>query len=199
MVSETIPPVQAETNKNESVVVSQNTGRTKDKKKEKKLRKKLKKDKEMDRKPTESKMDIGVTTSSSSLLISHTVVSAIDHVNTAESHMTTKTPATQVKMEPTRSRPSDLKITTGGLMTSTPAKTAAEPTSARLGVDDESQDAGEVRSMLQEMMKPLDHCYSLVTPISTPIKMRPFVFPSGPISVRGRHIYLLSTTYTVLL
>ena len=183
VASETISPAVGETNKGES----HNTGKTKEKKKDKKLRKKLKKDKEMEHNPAEKKVDI------SNLPTSHTVVSAIGHMNTAESHMTTKPLAAHVKVEPTRSRPSDLKITTGLVAASTPAKAAAgESVSAGLGVDEESQDTGDIHSMLQEMMKPLNHSYSLVTPIPTPNKARPFVFPatSGSVSVRGRHVYM---------
>jgi hypothetical protein len=190
VTSETIPPAVGETSKGES----HSTGKTKGKKKEKKLRKKLKKDKEM---AAEKKVDIG------NLPMPHTVVSPISHyiVSTAESHMTTKPLAAHVKVEPTRSRPSDLKITTTSLIAaSTPAKTAAaaggggeSSSSAGLGVE-ESQDTGDIHSMLQEMMKPLDQFYPLVTPISTPNKARPFVFPTtstGQVSVRGRYAYLL--------
>ena len=181
VTSETMPPAVGETSKGEP----HNTGKMKGKKKEKKLRKKLKKDKEM---AAEKKVDI------SSLPTSHTVVSHIGRVSTAESHMTTKPLEAHVKVEPTRSRPSDLKITTSLIATSSvpPAKTA-ESVSAS-GVDEESQDTGDIHSMLQEMMKPLNHSYSLVTPISTPNKARPFVFPSaaatGQVSVRGRHAYM---------
>ena len=194
VASETaMPPATGETHKDES----HNTGKTKGKKKEKKLRKKLKKDKEM---AAEKKADISNLPTSS-----HTVVSATGHVSTAESHMTTKPlTAARVKVEPTRSRPSDLKITTAGLVdASMPAKApgpappvAAESASAGLSsMDEESQDTGDIHSMLQEMMKPLNHLYSLVTPIPTPNKARPFVFPtatsSGQVSVRGRHLYML--------
>ena len=181
VTSETMPPAVGETS---SKGEPHSTGKTKGKKKEKKLRKKLKKDKEM---AVEKKVDI------SSPPMSHTVVSPIGHVSTAESHMTTKPMAAHVKVEPTRSRPSDLKITTNLMATggALPAKTA-EPVSAS-SVDEESQDTGDIHSMLQEMMKPLNHSYSLVTPISTPNKARPFVFPSattGQVSVRGRHVYM---------
>ena len=186
VASEMISPAVGETNKGES----HNTVKAK------KKRKKVKKAKEMmDRNPDEKKVDVGTTTSSSSLLVSsYTVASGIGHVTTAESHTTTKPPATHVKVEPTRSRPSDLKITTSLLATSIPAKAAAgaqEPMSAGLGVDEESQDTGDIHSMLQELMKPLNHSYSIVTPIPTPNKAKPFVFPTGgPVSVRGRHVYM---------
>lgn len=171
--SKTIETLPArETNRSDSTP-SQKTGRTASKKKDKKFRKKLKKDKELDLIPAEEKMDTGVTVSTgSSMPTLHTVVSAVHHVSTAESHVIT-TPA---KMEPTRSRPSDLKITPDLL---------AVTTGPVVSSDDVSQDAGEVQSMLREMMKPLDHSYSFITPIPTPNKAKQFVFPTQQVS--GRH------------
>lgn len=189
-----------EMNKSESgSVLSQNViEKSSSKKKVKKIRKKSKKDKlDVEAILAEKKIStssVTTTAASSAPPSSLTVVSAIGHVNTTGSHVTTQSSTHVVKTESTvttRSRPSDLKITAAGQVggaTTTGEKTGADLTVGMANIDDMSHDAGDVRSMLQEMMKPLDS-YSLVTPIPTPVKTRPFVFPTKQVS--GRHTYIL--------
>ena len=194
--SETVPGAVGEMNKDNPVPV-QGSGKSTNKKKDKKLRKKLKREKEIDSTQTENMPTS--TAAPGTLPTSHTVVSATGHVNATKDHVITKD-STHIKTEVmSKSRPSDLRFTDGlvTLATTAPKPAAAEVAMAGVGVDDVSQDAGDVRSMLQEMMKPLDHSYSLVTPIPTPIKSRPFVFPTEQVS--GRHVHMLPALTIVLL
>ena len=176
----------------ETVPATEETDKSGKKKKGKKV-KKQKKNKKSDEVPVEKK--INTSGGSSTLpMTSHTVVSEVGHVNTPESHVTTKS-SSHIKSEPiTRSRPSDLRITTGLTATPTTGRTGADIPVGGASVDEVSHDAGDVRSMLQEMMRPLDDSYSLVTPIPTPIKTRPFVFPTERVS--GRQIYMHKLSLT---
>lgn len=196
-VASDVLPVEGEVTKDDPVTL-QSSGKSSGKKKEKKPRKKLKKDKELDTATTERKIvtSTGVVMPTSS----PTVVSATGLVNTTASPVTVRSSVqtkTEVMSMPSlKSRPSDLRFTyTTSAVTSAPRQAAADVVTSVVGSDDVSQDAGDVRSMLQEMMKPLDHSYSLVTPIPTPVKTRPFVFPT--VRVSGRHVHMLQAHFSL--
>ena len=171
-------------------------------KKKKKTKKKLKKEKAM--------ADAGKTTTTVPTSAEDSYVPnshGIGHVTSSQSHVTSSqsqvtsisTAATSktVNVETVvnaRSRPSDLRITSQGEgLDATTQEMTAEVLAAGVGTDDVSQDAGDVQSMLDELMKPLE--YSVVTPIPTPIKSRPFVFPAKRVS--GRQTYKSSHYCTV--
>ena len=89
---------------------------------------------------------------------------SFSNILTSESHVTSlPVKSESFQLEPIKPRPGKLKITTFS--------------------DDVSMDSGDVQSMLQELLNPLPH--SLVTPIITPVKKEPFIFPSQPVRVGG--------------
>ena len=198
VANDVLPLEGGEVTKDDPVAL-QNSSKSSGKKKEKKPRKKLKKDKEMDAVTAERKM---ATSAGGVMLTSPTVVSDTGLVNTTASHVTLKSSAqmkTEVMSMPSlKSRPSDLRFTlTTSSVTSAPQQSAVDVATSGAGPDDVSQDPGDVQSMLQEMMKPLDHSYSLVTPIPTPVKARPFVFPTERVSGRRLHMLQALSIFSV--